>query len=699
MSLLTQHILKDNYGYNSFRPLQEEIIDHIVSQKDALVLMPTGGGKSLCFQIPALAMKGTAIVVSPLISLMKDQVDGLHANGIAAETINSHNTEKTNYAIKEMCAKGEIKILYISPERLITETPWLQKNVKVSLIAIDEAHCISQWGHDFRPEYTKLGCLHDQFPSVPMIALTATADKITKTDIINQLHLRNPKVFIGSFDRPNLSLEVRCGYPSEDKLNAIVDTIHRHQDESGIIYCLSRKGTEQLVQSLKDKGISAKAYHAGLSSKERTKIQEEFINDKINVICATVAFGMGIDKSDIRYVIHNNLPKNIESFYQEIGRGGRDGMDTETILFYNPQDIITLKKFVEKSGQRDINLEKLRRMQEYAEAKVCRRRILLNYFGEISDCKCGNCDVCKKPPQHFDGTIIVQKALSAIKRTKEEIDLIALTDILRGSLTQDVINHGYEKIKTFGAGNDISVQDWHDYLLQMLQMGFIEIAYNKNKHLKITTLGNEVLFGRQKAELAITQRKESHIKRKEKDVTSHDFPQATQTSDSTLFKKLKKVRKTIADEKGWPAYVVMNDKSLQSIATKKPTTLTDFGNCYGIGEYKKRTFGRRFLIFLKEHLRINERMDEKKGKKFLSAQTEKSAPQETKTYATGVSNYMKQQKREHTNAYAKWTKEDDNKLIKLYSQGLSIKELCEIFGRNEGAIRSRIKKLVDEKTY
>ena len=597
-------LLKSVYGYDSFRPLQEEIIEHVMSGHDALVLMPTGGGKSICYQIPALMLEGVTIVVSPLISLMKDQVDALKANGIAADAMNSSQEIRINDRIKKLCKTGEIKLLYVSPERLIAELGWLKEHVKVALIAIDEAHCVSQWGHDFRIEYTQLGIMKDHFPSTPILALTATADKVTKTDILEQLRLNNPRIFTGSFDRPNLSLDVRKGYTKRERLRTIMDVIRRHQNESGIIYCLSRKGAEELAAYLNTESISAGVYHAGLSAEERTRIQEDFINDRVNVICATVAFGMGIDKSNIRYIIHNNLPKSIESFYQEIGRGGRDGLPTETILFYNLYDLITLRKFADESGQQDINHEKLNRMQEYAEARVCRRRILLNYFGETNECHCGNCDVCRNPPQLFDGTIVVQKALSAIKRCNEKIGFVVATDVLKGRLSNTVIANGYNKLKTFGAGKEITANDWHAYLLQMLQLGYIEIAYNEDKHIKITPLGEDVLFGRKKAQLTVIVHEDLRVKkRKHRRSVTVALPEEN-TEDKALFEKLRALRSEIANEIKMPAYIVLSDKSLLSLVNEKPTNLHLFGNAYGIGEHKKKQYGNRFVDLICSHLGV-----------------------------------------------------------------------------------------------
>ena len=598
--------LKTYFGYDSFRPLQEDIIRHLMDRKDALVLMPTGGGKSICYQLPALLSEGTAVVVSPLISLMKDQVETLCANGIAAGALNSNNDETENASLRRACMEGKLKLLYISPEKLLTEANYLLRDMHISLFAIDEAHCISQWGHDFRPEYTQMGILHQLFPQVPIIALTATADKITREDIIKQLHLNQPRIFISSFDRPNLSLTVKRGYQQKEKSKAILDFIARHPGESGIIYCMSRSKTETVAQMLQKQGIKSAVYHAGLSPARRDEAQDDFINDRVQVVCATIAFGMGIDKSNVRWVIHYNLPKSIESFYQEIGRAGRDGMPSDTLLFYSLADLILLTKFATDSGQQSINLEKLQRMQQYAEADICRRRILLSYFGENTTCDCGNCDVCKNPPERFDGTIIVQKALSAIARSEQQIGTGILVDILRGNMSSEVTERGYHRLKTFGVGREVPARDWHDYLLQMLQLGYFEIAYNENNHLKITQSGTDVLFGRARA-LLVTIRREEAVqatrgRKRKATVPTKELPLGLPNTESgELFEALRTLRKRLADQEALPAYIVLSDKVLHLLSTSRPTTIEEFGNISGIGEYKKKKYGKEFVELIRKY--------------------------------------------------------------------------------------------------
>ena len=598
--------LKTYFGYDSFRPLQEEIIRHILDGNDALVLMPTGGGKSICYQLPALLREGTAVVVSPLISLMKDQVEALCANGISAGALNSSNDETENAALRRACMEGRLKLLYISPEKLLAEANYLLRDMHISLFAIDEAHCISQWGHDFRPEYAQMGILHQQFPHVPIIAMTATADKITREDIIRQLHLNHPRTFISSFDRPNLSLTVKRGYQQKEKSKTILDFIARHPGESGIIYCMSRSKTESVAQMLQKQGIRTAVYHAGLSPSLRDEAQDDFINDRVQVVCATIAFGMGIDKSNVRWVIHYNLPKSIESFYQEIGRAGRDGLPSDTLLFYSLADLILLTKFATESGQQNINLEKLQRMQQYAESDICRRRILLSYFGEIADHDCGNCDVCKNPPERFDGTVIVQKALSAIVRTDQQIGTGVLVDILRGNMSSEVVGKGYQQLKTFAAGRDVPARDWHDYLLQMLQLGYFEIAYNENNHLKITSAGSDVLFGRATARLVVIRREETNEtkrgRKRKATVPAQELPLGLpNTENEALFEALRKLRKRLADEEALPAYIVLSDKVLHLLSTSRPTSLEEFGNISGIGEHKKKKYGKEFINLIRKY--------------------------------------------------------------------------------------------------
>ncbi len=596
-------ILKKFYGYDSFHPMQLEVIEHVMNGNDAVVLMPTGGGKSMCYQIPALLQPGCTIVVSPLLALMKDQVDALVANGVPAAAINSQQSESENREIIEHVFKQNIKLLYISPERLIADMDQWSQEIRISLIAIDEAHCISHWGHDFRPEYSQLGLVKERFPNVPVLALTATADRLTRLDIRERLNIADAKLFIKSFDRPNISLSVVSGISGRQKLKRIVNFIESHKDQSGIIYCLSRKNTEDLAKSLQSLGINAHAFHAGMATSVKLKVQRDFINDDLQVICATIAFGMGIDKSNVRWIIHSNMPKNIESYYQEIGRSGRDGLPADALMFYSFGDVKTLMNFANNSGQVLVNIEKLNRMQQYAEATVCRRRMLLSYFNERYDHDCRNCDVCNNPPERFDGTTLCQMALSAIMRTNQSIGFKLLIDILRGSRKSEVLAGGYDKIKTYGVGHDLTTTMWNAYLLQMLQLGLIFIAYEDEDHLKVTDYGNEVLYGKRQVMLSKFYYDNYQQKPSKKTKQSFNFEGDV---DMVLFEKLKLTRKAIAKARGIAPYMVFSDKVLMIMAQEKPTTKAQFGTLYGVAEAKTNLYWLQFTSVILEHIKTTK---------------------------------------------------------------------------------------------
>lgn len=587
-------ILKTKFGYESFRFNQEEIIQTILQKRDAFVLMPTGGGKSLCYQIPALIFDGLTVVISPLIALMKDQVDALRLNGIEAAYMNSSLDNDELSDIYRQLEREEIKLLYISPERLLGNNQQFLvflRSLNISLFAIDEAHCISSWGHDFRPEYRLLSSLKKQFPQVPTIALTATADQLTRDDILNKLQLKKPQVFTSSFNRPNIHYRVE---PKRKMYEQIIAYLKKHRDDSGIIYVLSRNSAEKMADKLKDDGFSAKPYHAGLNSSKRQKHQDLFIKDQIKIIVATIAFGMGINKSNVRFVIHGDLPKNIESYYQETGRAGRDGLKSEAILFYSGGDVMKLKNFaaVENNPEQTrIMLHKLSQMATLCEANACRRRAILNYFDEEAPEQCDNCDVCLTTHEKFDATVIAQKALSAVARLEGRYGLTYVVDFLRGSKNQKISEY-HKTLKTYGVGKDIPKEDWFRYFKDLISFGYLKQVGSEYPILTLTEKSRDVLLGKEKIFLVkIADKKEKEVvKEKSKKATLGDMPY-----EEELFGKLKVVRTELAQKENVPAYLIFSDATLLELAAYLPQTLEDVRKISGFGDIKLARYGKVFL--------------------------------------------------------------------------------------------------------